>query len=69
VGDDILEVDHRTGDASGAGASGQAVADYGKLYSTSPSDYLAARWIFVWVSNPYRCVSLLVLKFTPQFFH
>ena len=52
VADGILESDHRTGDASGAGASGQTVAAHGKLIRASPTGYLVARWIFVWVSEP-----------------
>jgi len=40
VADGILESDHRTGDASGAGASGQAAAAHGKLSQSKPDGLL-----------------------------
>jgi len=40
MADDILGVDHRTGDASGVGASGQTVAAHGKLSQSKPDGLL-----------------------------
>jgi hypothetical protein len=60
------ECDSAPGMLSGAGASGQADAAYGRECSLSPWCYLAARWILVclhlrrykWATSPNRCVQL-----------
>ena len=58
--------DTAPGMLSGAGASGQTDAAYGRELDLSPWCYLVARWILVWATSPNRCVQLLAQKSTPQ---